>query len=58
MYSQSCEVPLVPRSRDKNKYGNQGRCDILGIEEEKWQQVSGSVARTSKNLLSCLKYVC
>lgn len=57
MYSQSCEVPLVPRSRDKNKYGNHGRWHF-GHCRGKWQQVSWSVAPTSQNLLSGLKCVC
>lgn len=47
MYSQSSEVPLAPCSRDKNKYGNQGRCDTW-VLPGKWQQVGGGVAWTSQ----------
>ena len=44
MYSQSSKVP---RSRDKYKYGNQGRCDTSAMPG-KWQQVSKDMAWTSQ----------
>lgn len=47
MYSQSSEVTLAPHSRDKNKYGNQGRCDTWA-SPGKWQQVRGGIAWTSQ----------
>lgn len=47
LYSQSSEVSLRPRSRDKNKYRNRSRCDI-GVPPEEWQQVSGGMATTSQ----------
>lgn len=47
MYSPSSERPLAPHSRDKNKYGNQGRCDTWAVPG-KWHQVSGGIAWTSQ----------
>lgn len=47
MYSQSSEGPFAPCSRDKNKYGNQGRCDTRALPG-KCQQVSGGKARRSQ----------
>lgn len=47
MYSQTSKVPLAPCSRDKNKYGNQGRRDTWATPG-KWQQVRGGKAWTSQ----------
>lgn len=48
MYSQSSEVLPALCSRDKNKYGNRGRCDTRVLPEKKRQQVSGGIAWTSQ----------
>lgn len=55
--SQSSEVPLAPRSRDKNKYGNQGRCDTWPLPG-KMAAGQRRYSTSKSNLLSCLKYAC